>query len=223
MTTDTMNSILTDLNHRLVKHKRKIVLSFDNAPSHDPALKEKFSNMKVVFLPTNITSRLQPLDAGTIKNLKGHYRRVLLQHILEKIESNDLTASSIVKTVDVLIEIRQIKHAWEEVKPQTIAKCFSHCGEIPQEQGTEDQFAGLDDDDQDNATARLQKLVNQLGSGIVTAEYKAADHDLHVHVCACVSFDDSVKWRGELRDTVCNDMESFAKIPAAMQDDDSDR
>ena len=118
------------------------------------------------------------------------------------------------------MEIRQIKQAWEEVKPQTIAKCFSHCGEIPQEQSTEDQSAGLDDDNQDDATARLQKLVNQLGSGIVTDEYKAADHDLHV--CACVSFDDSVKWREELRDTVRDDMESFAKIPAAMQDDDND-
>ena len=63
--------------------------------------------------------------------------------------------------------IRWIKQAWEEGKPQTIAKYFSHCGAIPQEQSAEDPFAGLDDDD-DDVTARLQELVDQLRSDITT-------------------------------------------------------
>ena len=58
MTTDIMNSILADLNRRLARQKRKILLLLDNAPSHDPELKLKFSNIKVVFLPANTTSRL---------------------------------------------------------------------------------------------------------------------------------------------------------------------
>ena len=140
----------------------------------------------------------------------------MLQHTLAKIDGTDLTVSSIVKTVDVLMAIRWIKQAWEEVKPQTIAKCFRQCGAIPQEQSDEDPFAGLDDED--DATARLEELVDQLGSDITTDEYMAADDDL----CTCLSFDDPDKWREELRDMVCDDMESSAKIPAAVQDNDND-
>ena len=42
MRTDIMNKILTDLNHRLVRQKRNILLLLDNAPSHDPVLNDKF-------------------------------------------------------------------------------------------------------------------------------------------------------------------------------------
>ena len=49
-----------------------MLLLVDNVSSHNPELKDKFSNIKVVFLPTNTTSRLQPLDAGIIKNFKVH-------------------------------------------------------------------------------------------------------------------------------------------------------
>lgn len=70
MTTTTMEGILTDLNRRLVRQGRKILLLLDNVTSHDPLLKEKFSNIRFVFLPQNTISRLQPLDAGIIKNFK---------------------------------------------------------------------------------------------------------------------------------------------------------
>ena len=88
-------------------------------------------------------------------------------------------------------------------------KCFRYSGAIPQEQSTEDPFAGLDDGDEDEATARLQELVNQLGSDITTDEYMAADDD---DLCTCVSSDESDKWRIELRAMVCDDMESSVKI-----------
>ena len=95
----------------------------DNVTSHDPDLKDKFSNIKVVFLPKNTTSRLQPLDAGIIKNFKVHYRRLLLKHTLAQIDGTDLTASSIVKTVDVLTAIRWI-----------IINCFRKTGSLPQDE-----------------------------------------------------------------------------------------
>jgi len=78
----------------------------DDVTSHDPALKERFSNIKIVFLPKNTTSRLQPLDAGIIKNFKVHHPRLLLQHTLAQIDGSDLTASTIVKSINVLMAIR---------------------------------------------------------------------------------------------------------------------
>ena len=122
----------------------------DNVSSHDPNMKDKFSNIKVVFLPKNTTSRLQPLDAGIIKNFKVHYRRILLKHTLAQIDGTDLTASSIVKTVNVLTAIRWIKKAWEAVQPQTIINCFRKTGAIPQDGETEsdeDPFADIEEED----------------------------------------------------------------------------
>ena len=49
MNTDIMNNVLSTLNQRLGKQKRNILLLLDNVSSHDPALKNKFSNIKIVF------------------------------------------------------------------------------------------------------------------------------------------------------------------------------
>lgn len=106
-----MTSVLTDLNRQLVSQRRKILLLMDTVTSHDPALKERFSNIKFVFLPKNTTSRLHPLDAGIIKNFKEQYRRLLLQHTLAQIDGSDLTASTIVKSINVLMAIRWIKYS----------------------------------------------------------------------------------------------------------------
>ena len=131
MTTDIMTSILSSLNRRLIRKNRHILLLLDNATSHDSNLKDKFSNIKIVFLPKNTTSKLQPLDAGVIKNFKVHYRRLLLQHTLSCINESDLSTSSIVKTINILMAIRWIRQAWDEVKPETIMNCFRHCGALP--------------------------------------------------------------------------------------------
>ena len=77
MNTDIMTKILTNLNRKLVRQGRKILL-IDNVTSHDVSLKDKFSNIHIVFLPKNTTSHLQPLDAGIIKNFKVHYCQLLL-------------------------------------------------------------------------------------------------------------------------------------------------
>ena len=220
MTTNIIESVLTDLNRQMVRQGRKILLLLDNVSSHDPSLKEKFSNIRVVFLPTN-TSRLQPLDARIIKNFKVHYCRLLLQHTLAQIDGTDLTASRIVKSVNVLMATRWIKQAWKEVKPQTITNCFKTCGAFPQElESNEDPFSGLGEDDpfmvSDDHHATLQELVDQLGSETTAQEYISADDDL----CTCMTFEDSSRWREELRSMVCDESPSSAKQPL-LDDDDS--
>lgn len=51
--------------------KKKVLLLMDNAPSNKPP---KLSDIEVVMLPPNTTSKLQPLDAGVIQSFKEHYR-----------------------------------------------------------------------------------------------------------------------------------------------------
>ncbi|KAG7165660.1 Tigger transposable element-derived protein 1-like 63 [Homarus americanus] len=51
----------------------KILLLLDNAPGHSPLLLDRHSNVKVVFLPPNITSILQPMDQELICNVKAAF------------------------------------------------------------------------------------------------------------------------------------------------------
>ena len=55
---DVMNEVILKLNRKMVREKRKILLFMDNVSSHSPDLKDKFSYVKVIFLPANTTSRL---------------------------------------------------------------------------------------------------------------------------------------------------------------------
>ena len=60
-----------------------------------------YSNIKIVFLPKNTTSRLQPLDAGTIQSFLSKYRKKLMRYVIARAKK-DLLALEIAKGVDVL-------------------------------------------------------------------------------------------------------------------------
>lgn len=62
-----MSDILSKINRKFARQKRKVILILDNDSSHSPDLVGKFSYIKVVFLPKNTTSPLQSLDAGIMK------------------------------------------------------------------------------------------------------------------------------------------------------------
>lgn len=68
MTQDIMTPWLSNLNGKMKKKNRKILLFMDNAACHPPNV--KFSNMKIVFFPANTTAFCQPLDQGKIKLTK---------------------------------------------------------------------------------------------------------------------------------------------------------
>ncbi|KAG7170357.1 Tigger transposable element-derived protein 1-like 23 [Homarus americanus] len=51
----------------------KILLLLDNAPGHSPLLLDRHPNAKVVFLPPNTTSILQPMDQELICNVKAAF------------------------------------------------------------------------------------------------------------------------------------------------------
>ena len=76
------------------------------------------------YLPPNLTSKLQPCDAGIIRNFKAYYRRRFNCMLLERLESNTPDPEKI----DILEAIRMAIAAWTfDVKPKTIANCFLHC------------------------------------------------------------------------------------------------
>ena len=70
MQINTMENVLDKLNNKMKVEKRNVLLFLDNAPVHPEGLQCKHSNIKVVFLPKNTTSRFQLLDAGIIPVIK---------------------------------------------------------------------------------------------------------------------------------------------------------
>ena len=86
MAGEIMDEILKKLNRQLKRNGRSVLLLMDNAGCHPPEMKDGYSNIKVMFLPANITSRLQPLDLGINKNFKVHYRKLLFRYVVAKID-----------------------------------------------------------------------------------------------------------------------------------------
>ena len=127
----------------------------NNAPCHPEDLDEKFTQIKIVFLPKNTTSRLQPLDLGIIQALKLKYYKRLLTHVVSKIEECS-SASEVCKSVDLLQAMRWNAMAWNDVPESTVVKCFIKAGILNAEGETNaaqapdsndvDPFADLDDE-----------------------------------------------------------------------------
>ena len=123
MTTEIMEVILGRLDRQLKQENRHVLLFLDNAPCHPETLQQSLSFIKLIFLPKNATLKLQPADAGIIRNLKAKYRKRLLRHVVSLLDGEN-TASAIIKSVTVLDAIRWLKLSWDEVNENTIRNCF---------------------------------------------------------------------------------------------------
>jgi hypothetical protein len=140
MTSDIFSEWLDRLNSNMKNKKRHILLFLDNCGAHPD---QQRSNIKVVFLPPNTTSKLQPCDAGIIQNVKLQYRKALMRNVIFMIDSVT-TASEVSSSVTMLNAIRWLDQAWSLVHPTTIQKCFIRCGfrftdaDIPDEEPFDD-------------------------------------------------------------------------------------
>ena len=80
MTSIVWTDILVKMNRKYQQQNRHIVLFVDNATSHQCDILTPF--VKVVYLPPNTTSLIQPCDHGIIRALKTHYRRQVNRKML---------------------------------------------------------------------------------------------------------------------------------------------
>ena len=193
MTGAILESVLSKLNRRLSARGRKIALLMDNAGCHPEDLKDRFSNIRIIFLPPNTTSMLQPLDLGIIQNFKVHYRTLFLRFVLSKIDACE-TASEITKSVSILHAIRWIAQAWEAVRPEVVKKCFRKAGILDESfsvvsRSCEDRDP-FEDIDVSADTHEIEALICQLGpsdASCSVTEFVSGDDDLPV----CFELDDS--------------------------------
>jgi hypothetical protein len=107
---------------------RKVLLVLDNYSAHVP-LEElpariQLRNTCVLYLPPNMTSKIQPCDAGIIHNFKAYYCRRFNRLLLQRLEDDVDQAAKI----DVLQAIRLTVPVWAtDVKIATIQNYYRHC------------------------------------------------------------------------------------------------
>ena len=180
-----MEKVLDTLNHQIKKQGRKVILFLENATVHPTSLIDMYSNIKIVFLPKNTTSRLQPLDAGIIQSFKTKYREKLMCHVIARI-NDDLTASEIAKGIDIFHTITWVADSWKEVGAETIKNCFAKCGITDQ----------IGQDEEELVDQEFSSLFNELVDpecDVTVEEY--ADFD--VETCSFLPpiNSDMVDWR----------------------------
>lgn len=150
MTGEIFKDWLKTINREMKRQGRKVLITVDNASCH-PNI--ELSNVKLLFFPPNMTSKLQPLDQGIIKQTKSIYRKCLLERIIQDFEDVE-SCLALLKSINVLDAIRYICYAWNEVKESTIQKCFKNAG-FPSELAVE-----IGDDDEENLLRSYEDLIN---------------------------------------------------------------
>src|SRR2546423_5551309 len=118
-----------DYLKRFNRHvNRKVALVIDNAPSHvieGLDSESEFSNIEIIPLPPNTTSKLQPLDAGIIAAFKKHYQRRQLAHALDLMDAGSVANPY---KVSQLQAMRWSVHAWNGLDQSVFANCWKHTG-----------------------------------------------------------------------------------------------
>lgn len=103
-----------------------MLLLLDNFAGHSIAYKP--TNVRIEFLAPNMTSRIQPLDAGVIRAFKAHYRRAFC---LRALDADDAGEPDIWK-INLLEAMHMARRAWEEITADTIRNCWRHTGILPE-------------------------------------------------------------------------------------------
>ena len=86
---DIFRDWLESFNRSMKTSNRNVILLIDNAVGHNTTTDLNLSNVKLLYLPPNTTSVLQPLDAGIIKCFKCLYKKKLVQNYIDDLEKHN--------------------------------------------------------------------------------------------------------------------------------------
>lgn len=125
MTSELFEEWLKLFNLHMRKQRRRVCLFVDNFNGHFVSYQP--TNVCVEFFEPNMTSFVQPCDAGVIRCFKATYRRNFCSHALDL---DDAGEREIYK-IDLLEAMTMAKKAWNTVTSETIAHCWNHTGIQP--------------------------------------------------------------------------------------------
>ncbi|XP_036598723.1 tigger transposable element-derived protein 1-like [Trichosurus vulpecula] len=137
----------------------KILLILDNAPGHPLHLDDFNENVKVVYLPPNTTSLLQPMDQGVIADFKAYYLRITFAQAIAALDADkDLTLRDFWKSYNIYHAIQNIAKAWEDVTEVCMKKVWKKvCPQLVSD------FSGFDKDETlKEVSNKIVKLKQEL-------------------------------------------------------------
>ncbi|KAI8516456.1 Pyruvate decarboxylase 2, partial [Branchiostoma belcheri] len=88
MTVEIFREWMKKVDREMGRKRKKICLLLDNCTAHPHDV--NLRNIRLIFLPANTTSIIQPLDQGTIRNFKALYRSQLMQHIVDDLDNGNI-------------------------------------------------------------------------------------------------------------------------------------
>ena len=119
MTTEVFCEWLLDLNHFFHQKHKKIILLVDNCPTHKvDSVTDRLDFVKVVFLPANATSLIQPCDAGVSKVFKAAYHRHMLHKVAQLVDDPSVPVvdtSVLKKHINMLHCLQFSRAAWDSL------------------------------------------------------------------------------------------------------------
>ena len=128
MTAVLYQEFLRQWDQELSNQNRQILLLQDNFSAHIPPPDLRF--IRVENLAANMTSHVQPMDAGVIRNFKAHYRSLFIRRAIDRYDQG-ITPSDIY-CIDQLEAMRLAEVAWQLVDASTIKHCWIKSGIIPE-------------------------------------------------------------------------------------------
>ncbi|KAH7822741.1 putative tigger transposable element-derived protein 4 [Monocercomonoides exilis] len=167
------NDYVKRLNEKMSISHRKIALIVDNCAAHS-ADSVNLSHVSLFYLPPNVTSIIQPMDAGIIKVFKHFYKCLFLRKKLAKVECGVATKITILEVLNM------VEKAWKKVKKETIENCFKHAEWDPAKE-KEKVIVNIEEDEMNEYNVLFEKLKTRDSDLFeITAEefYQAEDHEI---------------------------------------------
>lgn len=111
---------LRQLNQQYQASNRTVSIILENCPAHTSS--EDLSNVDLVFLPADTSSRLQPVERGVIHMLKSLYRYSLLERLVDALEAGLSYDITLYEAMELL------QQAWKKVKMESVVESFKLAG-----------------------------------------------------------------------------------------------
>lgn len=122
MTVSIFCKWLETFNRQLLLENRKILLILDNAPVHPVGL--EYSNIEMLYLPPNTTSKIQALDQGIILSFKQHYKKILTRNLVFESESANVDYHFLINNFKLIDAVNVTIQAWNNVTMNVVQNCF---------------------------------------------------------------------------------------------------
>jgi hypothetical protein len=117
-----LNRWIRDFDKKMRQENRNVCLHLDNFSGH--YIDYEPTNVRIVYFGPNLTSWVQPLDAGIIRCFKAHYRQRFCKSALERDELGEVN----IYGINLLQVLQMATAAWDDVSPETIRNCWKHAG-----------------------------------------------------------------------------------------------